>query len=93
MDKSLYQKNKFGLYLFNRGETAYDFVKYARISINTVYKMLQGAKIKKSTAKRAIRATKKYLTLEDFGYEDKKVESRRSDRPSRVHGDDIFRIR
>jgi len=67
----LYQKTKLGKYLVDRNESAYDFFKYARISLATIYKILNGEKIRKDVARRLVRVTKKHLTLEDFGYETK----------------------
>lgn len=68
---NLYSKTKLGKYLIDRNESAYDFVKYARISLATIYKILNGEKIRKDVARRLVRVTKKHLTLEDFGYETK----------------------
>lgn len=67
----LYQRTKFGRYLLKKEESAYDFAKYARISVLTIYKILQGKDIRIDVAKRVVRVTKKELKLEDFGYETK----------------------
>lgn len=67
----LYANTKLGLYLAAKGESAYDFEKYARVSLATIYKILNGDPIRKDIAKRIVRVTKKELTMEDFGYETK----------------------
>lgn len=66
---NLYSDTPLGKYLASIGETAYDFEKYARINLATIYKILRGGQVRKDIAKKVIRVTKKHLTLADFGYE------------------------
>ena len=70
--KNLYTKTKLGRYLNDRNESAYDFEKYAKINIVTIYKVLNGKTIRKDVAKRIVRVTKKFITLEDLGYAPKR---------------------
>lgn len=65
---NLYSSTPLGKYLASINETAYDFTKYARVNLATIYKILNGGQIRKDIAKRIVRVTKKQLTLEDFGY-------------------------
>lgn len=74
MDNFLYSKTKFGSYLLSTGESAYAFKKRARVSIATIYKILHGEAIRKDVAKHIVRASKKELTMEDFGYVSKKTD-------------------
>ena len=71
----LYQQTKLGQYLLAKNESAYDFEKYAKIDIVTIYKILNGKPIRKDIAKRIMRVTKKRVTMEDFGYVSPKSKS------------------
>ncbi len=62
-------QNKFKEYLDNKGVSPLAFRKACLLSLNTIYKLYRGEKVRIDTAKRIVRVTKKEITLEDLGHE------------------------
>lgn len=58
--------NKFVAYLKNRNESALQFSLRSHIAYNTIKKAIRGEAIRKDSAKKFVKASKKQLTLEDF---------------------------
>lgn len=60
-------------YLAVTNESCRAFAIRSKLSINTVAKLFHGKCVRKDVAKKIVRATRKAITLEDLGYETKKI--------------------
>ena len=59
----------FKEYLDSRHETALQFARRSLLAFNTVKKLYHGEKVKRITAKKVERLTKKFVTLDEIDYE------------------------
>lgn len=62
------KENKLKQFLDAHSLSAYDLFRITNISLTTIYKIINGGRPRKDVAKKIVRATKREITLEDFGY-------------------------